>query len=374
MKWLPKFRFSMRTLFILVTLVCLALIWFRMIRHRAEQQKIAVTWVLGTGGRVSYDYQRQHEVYAIFSRDEPTDKLWLRSKLGNDFFDTVEQVKWNGKAVHDLSHLIQLPGLKIIDLFDTDVESLEPLSQLRNLEAITIYGGSITDISPLAKLMKLKVVDLRGSNVTDVSHLSNIPALRRVYWDDSQIASASTLPNLDNIEAVEVELHFQENLLYVTKFNCPVCLTLYTQMMDDLSPLEEIPHLISLYLEGDNISDISFLANQNNLNSLELNASSVTDFSPLLKLEQLDHLQFHSNTLTNLEIIAKLKTLESMSLTTPKVTDLSPLHNLANLEYLSLINMKVPQEEILKLQKKFPACQIKEYQFSNRFYPLNTPN
>src|SRR5689334_19696866 len=50
-RWL---RYSLRTLFVLVTLLC---VWLGLWANRAERQKRAVAWFKAHGGEVHYDYE-----------------------------------------------------------------------------------------------------------------------------------------------------------------------------------------------------------------------------------------------------------------------------------------------------------------------------
>ena len=51
-RWL---RFSLRTLFIVVTLLC---VWLGIQVNAARRQREAVTAILNIGGKFSFDYQR----------------------------------------------------------------------------------------------------------------------------------------------------------------------------------------------------------------------------------------------------------------------------------------------------------------------------
>ncbi len=50
-RWL---RFSLRTMLMLMTILC---VWLGFKVHRAERQKAAIAWVESVGGAVSYDYE-----------------------------------------------------------------------------------------------------------------------------------------------------------------------------------------------------------------------------------------------------------------------------------------------------------------------------
>ena len=60
MKWIPKFRFRLRTMLILITLTCVALTPVGMRINQGCKQQQAVAWVLENGGSVEYQH-KEHE-------------------------------------------------------------------------------------------------------------------------------------------------------------------------------------------------------------------------------------------------------------------------------------------------------------------------
>src|SRR5664279_5665968 len=90
------FRYSLRTLFVLVTVIAVAL---GIGVEGAQRQRRAVERIVEMGGTVYYDYQydfRDHPegVIAIFDTN-PTSRPQTRRWLGNHFVDTV----WHVEAV-----------------------------------------------------------------------------------------------------------------------------------------------------------------------------------------------------------------------------------------------------------------------------------
>jgi hypothetical protein len=78
-------RFTLRTLLLLMLIVCVALEWKV---ERVRKQREAVTWVQKSGGGVNYDYQRDDNGQPIPDAEPPGPK-WLIKTLGIDFFDEM---------------------------------------------------------------------------------------------------------------------------------------------------------------------------------------------------------------------------------------------------------------------------------------------
>jgi Leucine-rich repeat (LRR) protein len=165
-RWL---RFSLRTMMLLVTLLC---VWLGVTSYRANKQKRAVERLAGQGS-VGYDYQTTAPFGA--PRPLPPGPAWLRELIGSDYFVTVDSADVYVKSAGDdsIAALEDFPQLCSLDLHgpgvtDSVLARLSKLTQLRNL---CLYDNSITESGweSVGQFIHLKRLLLGGSNVTDVS-------------------------------------------------------------------------------------------------------------------------------------------------------------------------------------------------------------
>ncbi|PHS12899.1 MAG: hypothetical protein COA78_07650 [Blastopirellula sp.] len=396
-KWLPKIRFSMRTLFVLVTLLCVLLVPLSAKLYQARQQKLAVEWVLANGGILTYVYKSDE--YGNYSRTkEPTDKQWLRSILGNDFFDSIEFVKLKGTVKDGLSPLAHIKQLKILYLTNIEETDLSTLPQLQDVETIRLSGKVHTDISPLIKHPKLAELYLAEStSVTDISPLSQLSSLKRLHLNESQIPSAVSLTNLESLESISVSVKTRENLLNIKKLTCPLNLIVYEKSINDLTPLAEVSSIITLQINWTHLdelpsfahmkdlSDLKILSSQEitkipplpntpSLNEFILTYSKVEDLQPLINQTELKSLYLIENQISDLSVLANFTELTYLDLTEPNVTDISPLAKLEQLEELRMIASKVTDlKPLLNLKgiKKLALTSSKGTDFSP-LYQLST--
>jgi len=91
-------RYGLRSLLIVMTLLCVSCAWLVRVLHRAEEQREAVAWVSKHGGWVKYGWQ-------LGKGPGPSGPRWLRDILGEDCFQTVEKVGIGGKEINDLTPL-----------------------------------------------------------------------------------------------------------------------------------------------------------------------------------------------------------------------------------------------------------------------------
>jgi len=131
-------------------------------------------------------------------------------------------------------------------------------------------------------------------------------------------------------------------------------LYLNQNQISDLSPLAGLTNLQYLYLGDNQISDLSPLAGLINLRELNLYNNQISDLSPLVGLTNLRRLGLYDNQISDLSPLACLTNLLVLWLKNNQISDLSPLAGLTNLQYLYLwsnqINDLSPLEGLTNLQ------------------------
>ncbi|PHR86364.1 MAG: hypothetical protein COA78_38045 [Blastopirellula sp.] len=164
-----KFRFSMRTLFILVTLHCVVLVPLSMKLYQARQQRLAVAEIQKLGGRVHLNQT-----------------------------GTVNQVDLRNTKITDagLEHLKGLTSLTSLNLDGTQVTDagLESLNGLTSLKGLSLHRTQITDagLENLKDLTSLTYLDLRSTQITDagLEHLKGLTNLYNIILNDTKITDA----------------------------------------------------------------------------------------------------------------------------------------------------------------------------------------
>ena len=154
-----RFRYSLRTLFVLMVLFAIACSWFAVRMKRARRQEEAVKAIREAGGYVWYG-----------SSSTPPGPAWMRKLLGNDFFATVNLVVSMGNDA-DLKLLKGLSNLRTLDLTNTHVTDaeLEALEGLAKLQLLCLRNTQITDagLQHVRALTSLGHVNLSRTRVTE---------------------------------------------------------------------------------------------------------------------------------------------------------------------------------------------------------------
>jgi len=141
------FRFSLRTLLVVVVLLSVGMGWFAFKMRQAERQRKAVEALKEVSGMIGYDYQTSEGRY-VYSRAEPPAPAWLTRLLGVDFLSDVVVVTF---------------------LLDVEDEALEHVDVLTNLIGLNLSDTQVTDagLKHLKGLANLEYLDLNGTHVTE---------------------------------------------------------------------------------------------------------------------------------------------------------------------------------------------------------------
>lgn len=130
----------------------------------------------------------------------------------------------------------------------------------------------------------------------------------------------------------------------------------------DLEPVVRYcPDLLALDVGHNNVSDLSFLSAFPKLRRLIVIDSKVpvTDISPLADLNDLEYVELFMQNITDISALAGKVRLLDLNLCHNDITDLTPLHSCVNLERLWIsYNKNLPQEEIDRLQEALPNLRV----------------
>ncbi len=270
-----------------VTLFCILLAWQL---HRAKQQKEAVAAIQAAGGWVHYDYQRPDSLNGtIDPQARPWEPPWLLELVGIDFFHDVVEVNM---AYND-------DGLHRLDNAGPAVNIAPQLTHFPRLKWLLISGPYIDDdgMAAVGRLKRLEsFYQWNGEHITDkgAAHLQNMPRLKYIHLGMSQVGDRGmeTLARLPNLEGLSMQRnrftdtglahlaghtklkelwigHIEEmspisdaGVVHLAKIPNLVELDLqHTRVTPEgLRPLQALPKLKNLYLDGSTANDLDAVA------------------------------------------------------------------------------------------------------------------
>jgi hypothetical protein len=217
------FRFSLRTLLLLITALC---VWLGIQINAARRQRDAVAAMIKAGGTVVYDYQVAparntsgfprglRMPYSIDTDKLPPGNSSLRSLFGDDCFRTVIAVivpepnpALQKTTVDQLAELGKLKEFILFspgaDLHDNDLAALAELGQLETLQVMRarINGSVLRWLRNPARLKELFLCDTDVDD-TAMEHIGRMTALERLMLDGTHITDAG-LARLHGLKRLE---------------------------------------------------------------------------------------------------------------------------------------------------------------------------
>ena len=341
-----KFRFSLKLLMLMVTLVAIVL---AVLLHRLSelsrvndtmrllQQSEVVLTDLGEfspsildrvvsrlfGVEILDSYQR------VIVQNQTN--LSMLSKLSD--LPHVEVVHINECELGDLNWFHKSLSIKEVALNKCKLSSLEGIGNLVNLEVLSIERcNGLESIHSLADvgntLQKLNVNCVISSPLNGGKKLSELKLLRELSFDESSQEDFENICDIESLRCLRLGRCFS---------------------VTDLQKLRQLKHLEHLSLSQlEAVEDLDAIGKAKSLKSLSLSnctlgANSLQKFKSLTSLERLA-ISFPKGSIENLSGLDKLRSLVSFRLyPASELNDLSCLVDLPCLEMLDLSGYSHPQ-------------------------------
>lgn len=205
----------------------------------------------------------------------------------------------NNNSVSDLTPLKNLKNLKYLSAEDNNISSLSPLSGTRNLEQLWCGGNPISDLSPISKNKGMIYLGVSRCNISSLSALSGMTDLERFYATDNNISDISPLKNTKKLR----EFFIDRN---------PVT---------DLSPISGNKNMVRMGMAGCNIGSLSALSGMTKLEELYAFTCGLTDLSPLKKCVSLRHLDIKYNYFSDVSPLAQCNEISFLVLSGNQCAD-----------------------------------------------------
>lgn len=125
--------------------------------------------------------------------------------------------------------------------------------------------------------------------------------------------------------------------------------------------MENCPDLLALDLGHNDVSDLTFLKAWPKLRRLIVvdSKTPITDISPLAELDDLEYVELFMQNITDISPLAGKTHLIDLNLAHNDITDLTPLHSCTGLKRLWIsYNRHLSDEQIKAFQQAVPDCRV----------------
>ena len=252
--------------------------------------------------------------------------------------------KWHGVDVNAFGRVI------VIDLSSNGLQGAIPpeIKALTSLKELRLGHNQLTDVTEVGHLTSLIVLMLNNNQLggeREHPFASLFNAFQGTEGGRSERGGRipETFAQLTNLELLWLQRNQISDLSPLANLTTisELSLGLSGNQISDLSPLANLTGLASLWLKDNQISDLSPLANLTMLTTLSLGGNQIADLSPLENLTGLRGLWLQGNQISDLSPLANLTMLTTLSLGGNQISDLSPLKNLTMLTHLWLSDNQI---------------------------------
>jgi hypothetical protein len=398
-RWL---RFRLRTLFVLMTLVAVGLVWNRLTVDRLHKQQQAVAWIEKEGGHITYDYQVDEQGAPQRSAAPPGPE-WLRRVFGPQWLVNVVGIYGGSSRLSsDIHHSFFVPRLyfndgniEVVNSFPTlrwlslpdqhamTDAGLAQVGKLKQLESLQIDGSTeITDagLSHLTKLGKLTRVSFAGCALKG-NGLGHLPCaqirylnLTRTRFTDANTFWIASMPQLEHLSLAETQIT-DDGLAKLSNLPKLTMLDLSKTSVSDaaLAQLQSLPSLKHLYLADTKITDhgLSNLYGITQIESLDVSEthisdeglSSLVDHCPSLRFINLQRTGVSISGAAKLKRLSKLRVAAVNIITLGLIRQLQTMPELQEIDAIQVRGTNIWKQEFAQIM---PNCQVHYGRVPNR--------
>jgi hypothetical protein len=374
-RWL---RFSLRTMLLVVTVLC---VWLGVKVNQARRQKEAVAALEELGATIYYAHQRQEEDDLRFDAGRPPNvPNWLRELAGDHFFQRAVWLFFSRElADKDLVHLAALPHIEHLNLGRAGIgvtdAGLAHLPRPDRLSRFSASGTSVGDafLMRLAGAKGLERLILANTRVTNAGlrALRGMSDLRFLSLSgtsvgDDGLEALQDLESLEHIVLAETQVT-DAGLVHLARHNSLSVVELNHTAIGDagMANLARTKSLWAVVLGNTRVSDagLRHLAALPKLRALDLEGTEVRGPGLRHVAPLLDDWLILKYTAIDDAALAELKDakrLQCLNLEQTAITDagLVHLHGLPKLSLICLEATEVTAEGVAKLTKAIPGLGI----------------
>lgn len=238
---------------------------------------------------------------------------------------------------------------KHIDFVDYSKFDIKQIKNLPNLRILEIEGTAPVNFSSFEycgkKLRKLVLHCFINEDV--IRSISNVTSLRHLDLGNgsrSEIRDISPLGNLKNLRTLVIGGTLRE-----------------------LSPIARLENLEELTIFSDVLSDISVLGELNRLKALEIHGAAYIDLKALEKLtNSMQYLVVEVKCIDNIDSLMLLVNLKHLELRAENIKDIRPLRNLKRVQYLEVSKNFWTSLQVKRIAKELDL-RVRKY---SNFYIL----
>ena len=270
----------------------------------------------------------------IIDKDDSTKTLEIRT----DGIPEITELDLSNSQISNLSGIENFTSLKKLNLSKNLISNVSNLATLNNLETLNLSNNNIGSINDIKNLNLLIDLNLSSNKISDISAVSGMFKLQTLDVSNNAISTAKAVKSLSNLTSLNVSQNSSlANLSDVIMSQLTV-LNVSNTAITNIEGITECNRLIELNLSNNNIDSLSplfetervddetvaILRTLQKLNvSYTTTSSSGLSFSNIKRLTNLKEIYAQGNNISNVSGIAEMKDLEYVNLDDNRISNIS---------------------------------------------------
>lgn len=274
----------------------------------------------------------------------------LTSLEGLEGKTVLHSLKANDNSVSDLTPLEQDISLGTLELGNNEISDLTPLSDMTELTWIELQNNSVSDLRPLAGNERMRYMYLANNQLTSFDGCENMIELKVIRAAHNQIENLDGLVNVTQLEDISLSDNKLTDISLLAKSAGKLeFVGIDSNDISDISALAGNPEMDILLMENNHISDISALAGMSKLKYLSAYHNEITDITVLGDCKSLYYVDLGENQIADISpLVASAVGNRILLLQNNCITDISTLYRDTDYVYLSLYGNAIEDYSILR--------------------------
>ena len=250
------------------------------------------------------------------------------------FFTGLQKLTGTDLGELDYSFLREMPELRYLELEHCTVttQNLEQIAACPKLEVLILANCGLSNISPLDQLKTLRILDLSDNSIGSINAVTGLAALDELYLGHNAVENLPILRGLQSLRILDLSYN---SLSYVSGISgCTTIerLNLSHNKLSSVTPLSALTELVWLNCSNNNIADAAPLAPCTKLEGFLISNNKLTEVDFLSACPSIQEVNIDFNDVVSVPEFQKDCPLESFSAAHNFLENLSGLSGLQQLK------------------------------------------
>lgn len=279
----------------------------------------------------------------IGSRAVRTDDLWsftelelpegVQSAEDLSLFTGLRSLSIRDKGEMDYSALPRLYSLRRLEFDHCSLgsEDLELIAQCPNLEELVLCNCSLSNVTPLRELTGLRLLDLSDNSIGSIDALADLTALEELYLGHNALTGLPDLSAIPGLKMLDLSYNALTDVSGLRACSSLLRLNLSHNRLTSVDPVGNLTSLVFFNGSNNPVEDLSALASCTKLETFIMQDCKFTEIDFIADITSIQEINIEYNDVVSLPQFNKESHLTVFNGSHCRLEDISGLAGLPNL-------------------------------------------